>query len=75
VVLIPYAAVSSWSSSIELKFIPAGYVSFNGLSSEHAFGAAIIIKASVNAFFCSFGLSNNCCGIKLPNNLFFFSIY
>ena len=77
VVLIqePFAKVSPLSPSIELKFIPPGYVSFHSLSSEHAFGSAIIIKASLNASLCSFGLSNNCCGINLPYNAFFFSIY
>jgi hypothetical protein len=63
------------SSFIEVKFIPPGYASFHCLSSEHTFGSAIIIRASLNASLCSFGLSNNCCGIKLPNNVFFFSIY
>ena len=64
VVLIqePFAKVSSLSSSIEVKFIPPGYASFHCLSSEHAFGSAIIIRASLNASLCSFGLSNNCCG-------------
>jgi len=77
VVLIqePFAKVSSLSSSIEVKFISPGYASFHCLSSEHAFGSAIIIRASLNASLYSFGLSNNCCGIKLPNNVFFFSIY
>ena len=77
VVLIqePFAKVSSLSSSIEVKFIPPGYASFHCLSSDHAFGSAIIIRASLKASLCSFGLSNNCCGIKLPNKVFFFSIY
>jgi hypothetical protein len=48
----PFAKVSSLSSSIELNFIPPGYESFHSLSSEHAFGSAIIIKASLNASLC-----------------------
>jgi hypothetical protein len=68
----PFAKVSSLYSSIQLKFLPPDYVSFHCLSSYyHVFGSSFIIEASLNASLCSFGLSNNCCGINLPKTYFY----
>jgi hypothetical protein len=71
----PYAAMSPQSSSFEPKFVPPGYSSFHSLSSEHAFGSVIIAKSSLNASLCNYCPSNNCCGVKLSNDVFLFSIY
>ncbi len=67
-----YAAMSPLSPSFEPKFVPPGYSSFHSLSSDHAFGSLIIARSSLNASLCNFGLSNNCCGVKLSNEVFFF---
>ena len=71
----------SWFKSLPLVFLHWGkilsaWLRLFSLSLLRAcFGSAVIIKASLNASLCSFSLSNNCCAIKLPNNVFFFSIY
>ena len=72
VVLIqePFAKFSSLSSSIEVQ-IHSAWLRLFSLSLIRA----CVIRASLNASLCRFGLSNNCCDIKLPNNVFFFSIY
>lgn len=70
----PYAFLSS-SGAIIVDNIPPGYVSFHNLSSDHAFGAAILAKTSVNATAAHFADSNHCCCVRVSPNLLFFSIY
>ena len=76
VVLIqePSASFSLFTSKIEVKNVPVGYSSFHNLSSEHAFGAPILVKSSLHATLTYFGASNSCCGISISPNLFF-SLY
>lgn len=59
----PYAKSNPFLPSAELQSIPPGYSAFHNLSKDHAFGAAIIARTSLNASICSYGLSNSSCGI------------
>ena len=70
----PYASFSPWSSKIEVKNV-LGYSCFHNLSSDHAFGAAIIVKSSLHATQNHISASNSCCGIVISPNLVFFSLY
>ena len=45
----PYATRETLSSSITVANVPIGYNAFHALSSEHAFGSAIIIRESLRA--------------------------
>jgi hypothetical protein len=76
VVLIqePYAVTVS-PSEFSLKYVPDGYSVFHNLSSDHAYGTAIIAKTSLKATASNLGRSNNCCGIHISPSLLFFSIY
>ena len=71
----PYAKSTRFSPSVELQSIPPGYSTFHSLSEDHAFGAAIIARTSLNSSLCSYGLSNSSCGILLAKDISFFSVY
>jgi len=70
----PYAFLSP-SGDIIVGNIPPGYVSFHNLSNDHAFGAVILAKTSLNATAAHFADSNHCCCVRVsPNLLFFFNL-
>ena len=70
----PYAFLSP-SGDIIVDNIPPGYASFHNLSNDHAFGAVILAKTSLNATAAHFADSNHCCCVRVSPNLLFFSIY
>jgi len=78
VVLIqePYA-VNSTEGTI-LKYVPSGYSQFHSLDHDHAYGAAILVKNSLNCSICPQGAGNAFAGVKilLKNKpTYFFSVY
>ena len=70
----PYAFLSS-SGAIIVDNIPPGYTPFHNLSTDHAFGAAILAKTSLNATAVHLADSNHCSCVRVSPNLLFFSIY
>ena len=71
----PYAISSP---SLDLFAIPPGYSSHHSLNKDHAFGAAILVKSSLQASSLAFATANHFIGIKLSykNSVFFlFSLY
>ena len=70
----PYAS-KTLDSMYELKHIPAGYSSFHNLTADHAYGAAILAKSSLNAKITDIGNDNCCFGIQVSQKLLFISLY
>lgn len=72
----PYAIPSSLGAY--LKSVPDLYAPFHSLSSDHAYGAVILVKKSLKAEPFSVGCTNEIAGSKLNvrnNEIFLFSFY
>jgi hypothetical protein len=71
----PYALSQS---NVSLKYIPDHFVQLHSLSHDHAFGAAILAKRSLNPSLLPLEISNCAAGAKIiihDQPLFLFSVY
>ena len=61
-----------------LKYVPDDYVELHSLTADHAYGAAVVAKKSLQAFAFPLNTPNSVAGVKVvtqKNELYFFSIY
>ena len=61
-----------------LKYLPDDYVELHSLTTDHAYGAAVVAKKSLQAFAFPLNTPNSVAGVKVvtkKNELYLFSIY